>query len=232
MNHGLIRAAKTALFATLLALPFASFGQDEVPAPDIDIEELGDDRYRVGNIIVDKGKRSFTLGGKILHLDKPLEYVAVKTEGYKGYESLLELDTSATEFQLACILIGLDEDKSVKPRFQFDEREANGQAVDVKLSWMDGDETKSVDVATALMAGDKVFDDQDWVYIGSQPSPQDGTLLAEMSGALIGFVHDPMSVIEHRRGAGIGAYGMITGNGDLLPAEGSEISVTISVVPD
>lgn len=238
MNYGQKSIAKTALLAAALVISSIGFGQDGKPAEDVDIaesldiEELGNDRYRIGGITVDKGNRSFTLGGKILHLDKPLEYVAVKTEGYKGYESLLELDTTATDFQLACILIGLDEDKSVKPRFQFDENEAQGQAVDIKLSWQDEGETIAVDAATALMAGDEVFDDQDWVYIGSRPSPEDGSLLAEMSGTLIGFVHDPFSVIEHRKGAGMGAYGSITGNADLLPAVGSSITLTISVIPD
>jgi hypothetical protein len=47
---------------------------------------------------------------------------------------------------------------------------------------------------------------------------------------LIGFVHDPYSVIDHANGAAIGAYGLLTGNEDLLPPEGSIISVTVSLV--
>ena len=232
MNHGTACASRRLLFAARLALPLVTLGQDATPSTDLEIEELGDDRFRVGNIVVDKGNRSFTLDGKILNLDEPLEYVAVKTEGYKGYESLLELDTSATAFKLACILIGLDEDKSVKPRFQFDENEADGQAVDIKLSWSGEDGSRTINAANALMAGREVFDDQDWVYVGSMPSEQDGSLLAEASGALIGFVHDPLAIIEHRKGAGIGAYGSITGNPDLLPPEGSAITLTVSLISE
>ena len=83
-----------------------------------------------------------------------------------------------------------------------------------------------------MTAGDETFSDDGWVYIGSTPSPQDGSLLAEMSGSLIGFVHDPTSIIEHRKGAPAGSYGMVTGNADILPPEGSTITLTVSVIPD
>lgn len=224
----------TALVAGLIILPVRSPAQEEAPAEaGPPIEDLGDERYRIGSIIVDKEGRSFTLPGKILHLKEPLEYVAVKRDGAKGYESLLELDTLAVEFQLACILVGLDDKKSVKPRWQFDEQEAEGQSLIINLSWTEGDsKTRTVDVASAMMAGDKPFDDHDWVYIGSASSPQDGSLLAEASGTLIGFVHDPYSVIEHRTGTGPGTYGYITGNESLLPPEGTAVSLTVTVIPE
>ena len=196
------------------------------------IEDLGDERYRVGPITVDKAARSFSLSGKVLHLTEPLEYVAVKTGGHKGYESLLELETSAVEFQLACILVGLDDEKSMKPRFQFDENEVEGQAVEIAISWEADGVLKTTSAANAMTAGDAPFADDGWIYVGSQLSPENGNLLAEMSGTLIGFVHDPFSIIEHRKGAPAGSYGMITGNADLLPPEGSLITLTVSVVTD
>ena len=196
------------------------------------IEDLGDDNYRIGTITVNKSAHTFSLSGKILHLEKPLEYLAVKTEGYKAYESLLELESSATEFQLACILVGLDDETSVKPRFQFDENETEGPVVEIMISWEVDGNIKTLSAADALSSGDDPFDDAGWVYIGSRPSPQDGSLMAELSGTLIGFVHDPLAIIEHRTGAGAGSYGMITGNSELLPPEGSPITLTVSVVTD
>ena len=134
------------------------------------IEELGDERYRIGNISVDKAQRSFSVSGRILNLDTPLEYLAVKKDGAKGYESLLELDTSAFEFNLACILVGLDDKNNVKPRYQFDEREAEGQAVEITLSWSLGEEQQTVKAADVLLSGEDVFDDHRWVYVGSVPA--------------------------------------------------------------
>lgn len=233
MNRWLVRTQVFALLFALWGLPAYSVAEDEglsEAAPSI--EDLGDERYRIGTITVDKAARTFSVGGKVLHLGKPLEYLAVKTEGYKAYESLLELESSAIDFQLACILVGLDDEASVKPRYQFDENEAEGPAVELMISWEVDGNMKTVSAADALMAGDGPFVDAGWVYIGSSPSPQDGSLLAEMSGTLIGFVHDPLAIIEHRTGAGAGSYGMITGNSEMLPAEGSPITLTVSVVTD
>ena len=233
MNRMQVNALVVLASLGLAGFPTPSMADEEdVAETTPPIEELGEGRYRIGTITVDKAARKFSLDGKILHLTEPLEYVAVMTEGFKGYESLLELETSAVEFQLACILVGLDDENSVKPRFQFDENEAVGQAVDITLSWEADGEVKTVSAASAMTAGDEPFSDAGWVYIGSTPSPQDGSLLAEMSGSLIGFVHDPTSIIEHRKGAPAGSYGMVKGNADLLPPEGSPITVTVSVIPD
>ena len=70
----------------------------------------------------------------------------------------------------------------------------------------------SVSGANAMTAGEDVFDDDSWVYIGSAMGDNGKQFMAEVGGTLIGFVHDPYSVIDHSNGAGIGAYGLITGN--------------------
>jgi hypothetical protein len=195
------------------------------------IEQLDDGRYRIGSITVDKAAQSFTVPGTILVLKEPLEYLAVSFGGMKDYESLLELSTSARDFNLACILIGLDDEKSVKPRYQFDELKPQGQAVAISVSWQQEGKTVSVSGANAMTAGEDVFDDDSWVYIGSAMGNYGKQFMAEVGGTLIGFVHDPYSVIDHSNGAGIGAYGLITGNEKVLPPKGSEITLTVTVVP-
>jgi len=210
--------------------PFAVGEEEKHQAPQI--EKLDDGRYRINKIIVDKEAQSFTVPGKILVLKEPLEYLAVSVDGMKGYESLLELSTSARDFNLACILIGFDDDKSVKPRHQFDERKPQGQAVKITVSWQQDGKTVSVSGANAMTAGEDVFDDDSWVYIGSATGNNGEQFMAEAGGTLIGFVHDPYSIIDHSNGAGIGAYGLITGNEDKLPPKGSAITLTVAVVAD
>ncbi len=203
--------------------------QDErEPAPVM--KDLGGGRYLIGTILLDTEKQEFSVPGKVIHLDDALEYIAVTRGGMKEYESLLELDSGAREFKLACILIGLDENNSVKPRYQFDALQVKGQAVSITISWQDGDETRSVSAANALSLGEETYDNDNWVYIGSMTTDGNRQLTAELSGTLIGFVHDPDSIIEHRDGAGIGAYGMVTGNNELLPPEGAPVTVSVSVV--
>lgn len=203
---------------------------DEGDAQPPHMEKIGEKRYRIGEIIVDQAAAEFTLPGTVLHLKDPLEYLAVARGGLKEYESLLELSASPMEFNLACILIGLDEKNSVKPRYQFDERKAEGQAVSVSISWQQDGETVRISGAQAMSIGDEVFADDSWVYIGSMTSEDGQQFMADMTGTLIGFVHDPYSVIDHANGAAIGAYGLLTGNEDLLPPEGSIISVTVSLI--
>lgn len=192
------------------------------------MEPLGDERYRIGSIIVDRDARTFSVPGKIIHLDSALEYVAVSRGGMKEYESLLELDTLPREFNLACILIGLDDAGAVKPRYQFDDRDAEGPSVAISISWEADGEKKTLSAANAMKTGEDTYNDNSWVYIGSNTSPDGKHFMADVGGTLIGFVHDPDSVIEHRNGAGIGAYGLITGNEDVLPEEGSAVTLKVT----
>lgn len=217
------------LLATLCLLQNASMAQDGNGMKMSSVDELGDERYQIGKIIVDRNKAEFSVPGAILHLNEALEYLAVSTGGMKDYESLLTLTTSPRDFNLACILIGLDDSKSTKPRYQFDEREPDGQSVVITLTWEANGESRTVSGANAMVAGDETFDDHSWIYIGSSTSENGQQFMAEMGGTLIGFVHDPYSVIDHKTGGGIGAYGLLTGDESVLPPEGTAITLTIAL---
>jgi len=194
------------------------------------IEDLGDGLIKAGSILIHKPERRFSVPGRIMVVDKPLEYIAVAEGGYKAYESLLELETTGTEFKLACILIGLDDSNSVKPRRQFDERDAEGDPVALWISWDDGEQIVSVPAERALLEGESVFGKGQWVYTGSVETDPASGLLADAIGSLVSFVHDPVAVIDHRTGAGIGAYGSIKGNAELLPPEGAPVTLSVVVL--
>ena len=85
------------------------------------------------------------------------------------------------------------------------------------------DDEVAVPVPVQVAAGDQ------WVYTGSQMDTTGRGFFAEQTGTLIGFVHDPLTVIEHRTGLGIGAYGVIAGNPALLPAVDTPIELTVTV---
>jgi hypothetical protein len=196
------------------------------------MESLGDERYRIGEIIVNREAASFSLPGKVVHLVDALEYLAVSRQGRKEYESLLELDTTPSDFKLACILVGLDEEKSLKPEYQFDERKVEGQQVRIDLSWEADGEVVSINATSALKVGDNTFEDDSWVYVGSATGNYGKEFMADAGGTLIGFVHDPYSIIDHANGAGIGNYGLITGNEAVLPDIGTAIRVTVTVIAE
>jgi hypothetical protein len=193
-----------------------------------EVKPLGDERFQIGAIVVDQRARTLRVSGRVLRVEPPLEYIAVAVGGVKGYESLLEIDATGVEFNLACILIGLSNEAVVLPRYQFDLEPVVGPAVAIKVGWGTGAAQKEYEAAEILWSDGKPAAGGDWVYTGSyndagDPSPY----MAQVLGTLIGFVHDPAAVIEHRLGLGIGAYGSIGGNLDLLPEVGAELTLTV-----
>ena len=204
---------------SLLALAAACLGAGvapEVPKPEI--TDLGNGRYRVGPVEIDKSTHEFIVPGRVLRAEPPLEFLAVAKGGRKGYESMLELDATAFEFNLACILIGLDGERTRgRPTFHFDPQPVEGDGVRVEVSWGSGAEAQSRAAETLVTDGGKPVVDE-WVYTGSEFT-RNGAYLAHIDGTLIGLVHDPSSVIEHRSGVGINTYGSIKAAEGAPPAE-------------
>lgn len=197
--------------------------------PQPEVKDLGNQRYLVGQIEINKTESSFAVAGSVLRQAPPVEFVAVTKGGHKAYESLFELNANAFEFNLACILIGLDAKKAKAPKFHFDKAPAEGDAVELSLSWTLGGKTTTVPAGDLLAGpGDKAKDE--WIYTGSRFTP-DGRYLAQQDGTLIGFVHDPSSIIEHRTGVGLNAFGSIQGKKEVLPPIGTPIKLVVRRKP-
>lgn len=194
------------------------------------IVDLGQDRYKVGQIEVDKGRQSFTLTGRFIKRelpDGPVEYLAVVPDGLKSYETLLELNAGAREFNLACILIGLDARNAVLPRFHFDPEPIQGDPVELVVSWDAGGQIITRRPGEFFTANGKDVLPDEWVYTGSILTDK-GNYLAESMGLLISFAHEPASIIEHRSGLGIGGYGTLQVNKATTAPPGTPITLTLS----
>ncbi len=212
------------LLATMTPL-MAAPPPPSVPAQPV-IKDLGNQRYRIGAILVDKAQQTFRVEGRLLRLEPPLEFLAVRKGGMKAYESLLELDSDAIEFNLACILIGLDEKKGKAPSFHFSPEPVEGTPVAIWVSWEADGKTVRMPAAKLLLQGDKLIDSDAWVYTGSIFAA-DGTYLAQQDGTLVGFVHNPASIIEHREGIALGNYGDVLPRVSVLPAVGTPVTLEV-----
>lgn len=202
-------------------------------APIFDLKALGHDRYQIDHIVVDKKARRFTVPGHVAHVGAaPLEYIAVVTGSMKAYEALLEVDATGSEFNLACILIGLEATNRSKPQFQFDRHPADGPAVSIAVTWQDGGRSRRVGADEALMSEAERAKQpaSQFVYIGSFTMGPQQRFAADGAGTLVGLVHDPNSVIEHRDGLGIGAYGSVRGNAGALPPIGGAVELVVSAI--
>jgi len=216
--------------AALLLVPGAPAAEVEAPVQQLPIVDLGGQRYRVGRIEVDKGAQSFRVSGRFIRherADPPIEYLAVVPNGEKSYETLLELDASAREFNLACILIGLDAENASLPRFHFDPEPVNGDPVVLTLSWEAGGKTVTRQPGELFSIPDMDPVPEDWVYTGSVLTDR-GEYFAESMGLLISFAHEPASIIEHRTGLGIGAYGSLQVNRATMPPPGTPFTLAVS----
>ena len=209
----------------------APLGRGQTPAPRIgDLKPLGNDRFQIGSIVVDKRARTFSVPGRVHVLGKPLEYLATTKGGWKHYEALLELDATGSEFNLACILVGLERPPNQAEFQRYSREPLAGPPAALYIAWSEGATRRRLSAADAL--SDPRTDVKaaaiDWVYLGSPASKAGGPFAADVTGTLVGFVHDPTSVIESVGGVGIGAYGSVQGN-TALPPVGSAIELIVEV---
>ena len=196
------------------------------------IEDLGDERYRIGAIEIDKAKRLITIPGVMLPYEKGkiIEFIATMKQGYKSYESVMSLEADAFEFNLACILIGLNSKKAESPKFHFDPNPVLGDPVSIKVGWQKNGKQLEYDVIELLKSGEtKPVKPSQWSYTGSMFVDGDH-YLAQMDGVLIGLIHDPSSIIEHKEGLALGNYGSIMVDPDSAPENGQALTIKIQRV--
>ena len=194
-----------------------------------ELKSLGQDRYQIGRIVVDKRAGTFTVPGRVHVLGKPLEYLATSPGGMKAYETLLELDATGSEFNLACILVGLERDPKQADVLSRQPEPLVGQRVAIYIAWSEGGKRRQVSAADALLNPDAGVKPEsvEWVYTGvARVGRARGRFAADVTGTLVGFVHDPNNVIESVVGIGIGAYGSVHGNA-MLPPVGSAIELIV-----
>jgi len=198
----------------------------------ISIVKLDDNRFKIGNIVLDKTARSFEVPGKFLRTEPPIEFLAVAKKGQRGYESLLEFDINVYEFNLACILIGLDTHKGLPPKAHFDPTPIVGDAVEISLQWQVNGKQYEHLASDFFLVNNQKLKSGDWVYTGSTFLPNGGYLADIAGGTLVGFVHDPASIIEHGLGFGPQSYGGLKLNQALIPTVDTPLKAIFKYVGD
>jgi len=198
------------------------------------MKPLGGDRFQIGTIVVDKRARRFSIPGRVLVLGKPLEYLATTPGGMKAYEAMLELDTTGSEFNLACILVGLERDPKLGSVSRANQAPLTGRGIAISIAWSEGGKRRQISAAEGILnpeAGAKP-EAVEWVYTGGVVAGVDPSLgfPPDLSGTLIGFVHDSNCIIDSVVGVGVGAYGSVRGSA-LMPPIGSAIELIVDAAP-
>jgi hypothetical protein len=210
-----------------------ALAQAPSPQPPLvgEMKALGDDRFQIGRIVVDKRAGRFTVPGRVHVANVPLEYLATAPQGMKAYETLFELDATGSEFNLACLLLGLDRapnQPAYQPRSQGN---LAGPRVAISVAWSEGGKRRQLSAAEAVLGSEGAVKAQvEWVYTGAPATRAGGPFAADVTGTLIGFVHDPNTIIESVAPIGVGAYGSVRGNA-ALPAVGGPIELIVETGP-
>lgn len=211
-----------------VARPFGAVPPPTAAAP---VEKLGERLLRIGNVRVDLARKEVSVAGTIN--DVPLlEFIANTKGGFKNYESAIETETNAIDFNLGLILIGLDRDRAVVPRFHFDPIPPKGDPVEVWVAWMEGGKERRVPAEELVYdsGSKKTLPKAAWVYTGSMFIPNSTSFVADLDGVLIGFVHTPAPLIENANTVP-GPYGAIQINPLLNLKPGTPITLTVRALP-
>ena len=228
MLQAMIRALTLVL---MLSIPAVAPADPQATKGQPPVEKLGPNLLRVGTIRVDTAAREITVAGTVNPDVRTLEFIANARGGVKAYETAVTLDTDAITFNAALLLIGIDKSRSRNaPTRHFDPAVPAGDAVEITLDCPKREcqrvpaERLMLDQETKTTASKGT-----WVYTGSS-FLSDGRYLAEVDGALIGFVHDPASIIEYAAGAGLNRYGTIVFNSNLGLSAGTGITLTVKAI--
>lgn len=168
------------------------------PAGPDAVEKLGNGQFRVGTVRVDTTRKEVSVPGVVNDVSV-LEFLANTKGGFKSYESAIETDTNAVTFNVALLLVGLDNAHAVHPPVDRGPVPPQGDAVEVVVEWNEGGHPRSVSAEELILAGtdDQTLPKASWVYTGSVLMPERKALIADMDGVLIGFMHTRSSLIDY-----------------------------------
>jgi hypothetical protein len=196
------------------------------------VERLGPNVLRVGTVYADTAKKEVSVKGVVNPVDV-LEFIANPKGGAKAYESAIEVDTDGINFNVALMLIGLDPSRTKWPRPGDPPMLPNGDPVDLFVEWTDGEQKRRIR-AEALVYNEvskQTLAEGPWVYTGSVFVPEQNAMLADLTGALVGFVHRSATIIDSPRPLPAGDYGATRLNPELKLKPGTEVTLIVKALP-
>lgn len=217
---GLVTASLLVVLPPLLTPPAAGGGTGGAPPV---AERLGEDRYRVGKLIVDTRARTAVCPGRVNQVVGTVEYLAVSPGG-KVHESVLVLDVRPLHLQVGLLLLGLEPKGGL--RYQGDTQAPKGSPVALSVSWKRG--ARSVRVPAEQLVWDVVkkrpMEANPWIFSGW---PEDPREIAAEELSLVATYRDPAAILNNAlpTGSDDSVYKV---NQRVIPARGTPVTVTFS----
>ena len=186
--------------------------------------ELGNGMYKLGNIDLDRNRKTITMPGEVNMSYGLIELLACTKIG-KRHESALVMDIQPIHLQTALILLGLEFTGGV--RYQGDPITPKGDRVRIWVEWEADSQTKR------YRAEDLVFNRikeshmeyTDWIFTGSRVN--NGVFMAQAVGTLITTFRDPDAIIDNPLPDGADDTVYIV-NSRIAPPKGTAIRMIIA----
>lgn len=192
------------------------------PAPAA-IEKVGEGRFRLGDIVIDKKSRSITFPAQVNQDKGMLEYLIVHRKG-KTHESLLNTRVEGYDLQVAFLLLGY-EGSEKKLAGQGDPSLPQGDAIRIVIRQKDGAEWPAEKwLINKFPEGDKDVGPMKWVYTGS--FSWQGRFQAQDSGSFAAIWHDPVALIDNASPGGESNRIWFVKEG-TVPAVGTPVDVVV-----
>jgi len=206
------------LLAGVLAGPASA--QDDATPP---LESLGEDRYRIGQVVLDKAAGSITMPARVNMQEGLIEVFACTPQG-KLHEATLVVDVEPLHLQLALITLDLEYGRVLETQGQA--RRPEGDPVRVWVEWGEGDAKQRWRAEDLIWNGpaERTMEHVDWVFAGSKVV--NGTFMASVEGQLITTYRDPFTILDNPLDAGSDDT-VYFSYPDRLPAEGTPVTLIL-----
>ena len=184
-----------------------------------EIERIGEGRFRIGNIILDKTSQTLSLPVEVNMQEGIIELVACSSGG-KLHESIFEADVEPVHFNLALLLLGLKPKGGVQ--FQGDATTPQGDRVLIFVE-KDGQRRRVEDYVWDLQRK-APMERTGWVFAGSKFV--EGQFGAQLTRTLITTYHDPYTVLDNPLATG-GDDEVYEVNSKVTPPVGTTVTLVI-----
>ena len=159
------------------------------------VEKLGNNRFQLGEIIIDKDHDSLRFPAEVNMNEGLLELLLCTPYG-KTHESLFVTEIDATYLNLALIMIGC-KPATIRPKHQGDDVIPDGTLVIIEVSYIDEDDEEKTIRAEDWIYNkktDEAMQHTNWVYTGSYFAENE--YMAKLTGTYIVTFHDPNAIID------------------------------------
>jgi hypothetical protein len=191
------------------------------------VEKISPGNFRIGDIEINKNKKSISFPASI-NMDKGLlEYLLVQGAG-KTYESLFRTKVQPYDLQIAFLLLGF-EGTDNPLSFQGASEKPKGEPVEITVTYDKRGKTVEIKPEEWILTKTKEGKDKnvgalEWVFTGSVII--DGRFLAQIEGSIIAIYRDPAALIDNASPGGESDEVWFVKEG-AIPPVGTPVTVTI-----